>query len=324
MFEFDPSIDGPTPEHVRWTLVHDCPLRAGTDVSDPDQTERLLRALPHAGFHWKNGTLINDLVLLKSKSEQFQGFDAAKAVAPFGGFGHVDKCCRTCPANSMREIFWAGCFGIVSLPIEPDARARLTQVIDAPARTEFDDEAVPPRLSNRWFYVWRDLQSGDPMRISAGIQSLKAIVGSMWLESAVPWGPEAAGWIQLYAMLSNLGANPDLRITVSVHPAGFTSGRIWQVDPHCGQCKASWHDQKKKSCEICGHQGGRQPSRTRKRIGTRPFRPLEEFIPAEQIPAIIEQWRELFSKVKVRPQPTPLFSRFLATFSRWFRSGSRG
>ncbi len=325
MFEFDPSIDGPTPEHVRWTLVHNCPLRAGTDVSDPDQTERLLRTVRYISDFSQWRFVIDNLAITKNVAETYFAFDTSKAAAPFGGFDEINQCCQECPANGG-GAGWAGCFGTVALPTEPKSRARYMDFFDTPPMTPEGDEAVPRTVSNRWFFIWRELQSDDLSKRQAALRTLRIICAAIpdhYKELGLPVSV-ILGWRDLSGLFVALRHHPEMRVVLSAHPAGITSGRSWQVDPHCIQCKASWWNEKKQTCEICGHLGGRQPTRTRKRIGIRPFRPIEELVSAEEVPAVIDRLWAKYNEVKAESERQPLLSRVFSTLNSWLRSGRRG
>jgi hypothetical protein len=296
MFEFDPSIDGPTPEHVRWTLVHDCPLRAGTDVSNPDQTERLLRALPYVSR--ASGAIVDGLVLQDRLGGRIVAFDSVTALAPFGGADHVAQCCETCVANVEANLAfpkWAGCHGTVSLPVEGKWRELVMRYMDEPL-PEIAARLSEPRVTDRWFHIWAMHAQGGDSR-NAALGDLRIIASSLWRQPFMFREPtEMDDWLCLALALGIVTKHAELKIALSVHPGGVVSGRTWQVDPHCSRCKASWWNDRRKTCEKCGHDGGRQASRTRKRIGLRPFRPIEEFVPSDQLPAVIEQWRAKTTK----------------------------
>lgn len=317
MFEFDPSIDGPTPEHVRWTLVHNCPLRAGTDVSDPDQTERLLRALPHLSLARVSDTAVGSLVLRERVNGQFVAFDANQASVPFGGEEQIDRCCRDCPANVKgTKTMWSQCFGTVALPVDPVRRARLLNYFDNPPENERTERLARRVVENRWHKMWSSFQEGSSPVAS---DELLTIASDIWFHEEIVSASEKSTWMLFFLALFQTTNQPNLRMAISLHPAGVTYERTWQVDPHCIRCKATWRNERRQSCEMCGHQGGRQPSRTRKRIGTRPFRPIEDFVPADQVPAIIQEWSARWDKVNAAPNGESLLSRFLSTFSSWLR-----
>lgn len=282
MFEFDPSIDGPTPEHVRWTLVHDCPLRAGTDISNPDQTERLLRSVQLAGDAILNKTKVGSVILReRADTKEILAFDKAQSFAPFGGENAVQQCCHDCPVNIGRPKYPATCFGVAYLPVERERRDAVLRMVDEP---KFDSP-----VANRWHRAWIDWEN-SPTKLKFA-RDMVRILRREPKDRDLLTRQESRPWAIMQCAIALAMRLSEFRLNVSVHPAGVTRGRSWQVDPHCIRCKASWWDERKKTCKVCGNEGGRQSSRTRKRIGTRPFRPLSEFVSADQIPAIIQQWR---------------------------------
>lgn len=323
MFEFDPSIDGPTPEHVRWTLVHDCPLRAGTDISNPDQTERLLRALPYVSLAKTTDTMIGSLVINHADVAKVMAFDSKQVMAPFGDDEQVDRCCHGCPANVAKgnTDLWAHCFGTVALPVDPARRARLMEYLDKPPNNDRTKHLARLNVPNRWYQMWVNFQD-DPTKV--GQDELIPLIFDVWSHDDLLSESEKWSWALFFLALGRAVKQPNLRLAISLHPAGVTYDRVWQVDPHCIRCKASWPSERRQTCEMCGHQGGRQPSRTRKRIGTRPFRPIEDFVPADQIPAIIQEWSARWEKSSPTKEGQSLLGRFLATFSGWFRFGRGG
>jgi hypothetical protein len=93
----------------------------------------------------------------------------------------------------------------------------------------------------------------------------------------------------------------DLPLVVRAYPGGRCQGGRWTVDPHCSRCKASWHESRRQQCRVCGQVGGRVAQRVRKRMGTRPYRPLAEFLSAAEISAVVEQ----YPAVGARKEKTP-------------------
>lgn len=292
MFDFDPTVDGPTPEHVRWTIAHECPLRAGTDVNDPDQTERLLRGVSHAS--WPDDRLVNGLVIRERAGCGIVAFDAQRHLDPFGGVEVVARSCGNCVAN-VKSLFpsppWAACHGMVWLPTDPARRADLLAAIDAPANPDIATRMSQPSVPNRWYRMWAEFPGDDPDQQAARKHELALIARSAREAVTLAHGMEWESWMLFGLAMYKVAKVPELTCKIRVHPAGLVTARTWQVDPHCIRCKASWWNKKQKTCAMCGHEGGRQESRTRKRIGIRPFRPIEEFVPAEQVPRIVDAWR---------------------------------
>jgi hypothetical protein len=326
MFEFDPTIDGRTPEHVRWTIAHECPLRAGTDVNDPDQTERLLRGLPPIMNARDTNTIVGSLVLNEYSRNRIFAFDAERVAAPLGGFSEIDRCCHQCVANlpllgeGGRSRSWASCFGMVRLPIDPNERENLFASLDNPFSMIVSEDHPRSTTKHRWYRIVAGL-ADDSIDRAPIVKELGSAVMDVAMEFPFQFPQERVDWISMAMAISAVDNNSDLMISFSFHPAGLTTGRTWQVDPHCIRCKASWWDKKRTTCEMCGHEGGRQESRTRKRIGTRPFRPIEEFVPAEQVPAIIEQWRAKLNASNSPSQPVSLLGRIVGGLGRWFGRG---
>src|SRR4029079_19479951 len=106
-----------TPEFLIWAIEYSCPVRGLQDGTDPERTERQLRA----------ARAVSDAQHERRVFEGFgvqapNGFRIADALAVYGSTEAVELACGECSANALAEIdggALTGCYGIVPLPGAP-------------------------------------------------------------------------------------------------------------------------------------------------------------------------------------------------------------
>src|SRR5262245_14654978 len=106
-----------TPEFLVWAIEYTCPIRGSQDGSDPERTERQLRARRAVSEARRCGRVFEGLCV-----EPPNGFRVDEALAVYGGAKAVERACGECPANAMAEMeagALAGCYGIVAMPEDP-------------------------------------------------------------------------------------------------------------------------------------------------------------------------------------------------------------
>src|SRR5687768_8493377 len=111
-----------TPEFLVWALEYSCPIRESMDGSDPERTERQLRAARAVSDARREGRVFEGLCV-----DPPDGFWIEEALSIYGGLAATERACGNCPANAAAQIApasLAGCFGIVPLwPGERDIHA---------------------------------------------------------------------------------------------------------------------------------------------------------------------------------------------------------
>lgn len=245
---FDPAtpLDS-TPPFIRWTLALGCPLREASDHFDPDQTERLLRGVRCTSDALAEGRVRGGIALQRQKpGEEPRGFQIDTILEPLGGEEFVRQTCRDCAANAIgrgESGARAGCIGHL---IPPSGETELWLAL-----------ALHERPT-------RDVLNEQQERLTR--LSADEVIG-----------------LADYRLAIETSLATELPLVVRAFPGGRCEGRRWYVDAHCGRCKAGWPEARRQQCRVCGQVGGRQAERRRMRMGTRPYRPLREFLTAEQV-----------------------------------------
>jgi hypothetical protein len=250
---FDPTMPlQSTPAFVRWTLALGCPLRETTDYFDPDQTERLLRGARCTSDAIAAGRVQNGIALQKlSTNEEPRGFAIEAVLEPLGGAEVVRQTCGHCRANAIAQhdpSALAGCIGHL-LP--------------------------PPGETDLWLSLalherpTREVLIEQQERLAR--LSVDDVVG-----------------LTDYRLAIDTSLATELPLVVHAYPGGRCEGRRWYVEPHCGRCKSAWPEAPRQQCRVCGQVGGRQPERRRMRMGTRPYRPLREFLSESEIARLLQ------------------------------------
>jgi hypothetical protein len=246
---FDPATPlQSTPPFIRWTLALGCPLREASDFFDPDQTERLLRGVRCTSEALAEGR-VRDGVAWDSSCEEPRGFQIDIVLDALGGAALVQQSCANCPANAIACVeprALAGCVG---------------HLIPPPAETE----------------LWLSLALHE--------RPIANVLNEQWQRLTRLDREKVVGLVD-YVSAIETALSAEVQLIVNAYPGGRCEGRRWYVEAHCDRCKAAWPEARRQQCRVCGHVGGRQPERRRMRMGTRPYRPLREFLTAEQIRSI--------------------------------------
>jgi hypothetical protein len=246
---FDPTTPlQSTPPFVRWTLAVGCPLRELDDYFDPERTDRLLRGVRCYSDAVAEGRVMNGTVVQRGPiSSESLGFDIDGILTPLGGEAFVRGLCADCPANALERSEPTALAGCVGLLVPP---AEDTDLWSSLAMTE---RPAPDDLKTQ-----RERLTGQS---GLGIND--------------------------YLLAIDAALEHNLPLITRAFPGGRCEGRRWYVDAHCGRCKSTWPEAKRQQCRVCGQLGGRQEERRRMRIGTRPYRPLREFLTSEQIAQLV-------------------------------------
>jgi hypothetical protein len=250
-FRFDPATPlESTPPFVRWTLALGCPLRECDDYFDPDRTERLLRGVRSYSDAISQGRICNGIALHRGAADpDAVGFDVQAVLEPLGGEQFVRELCPGCPANALRRAEPTALAGCVGHLVPPSGEIELWLSIALHERPSQDE------LSTQREGL---LQLPD-----------EAVIG-----------------LSDYLPAIDAALQHGILLVVRACPGGRCEGRRWYIEPHCDRCKSAWPEAKRQQCRVCGQVGGRQPEQRRMRMGTRPYRPLREFLSAEQVRSI--------------------------------------
>jgi hypothetical protein len=252
-----------TPEFLAWALQLTCPLRGEQDGSDPERTERQLRAARAASDARRENRVFEGLAV-----DPPHGFRLNEALAIYGGESAVAAACRACPANCVSsptlrvghasELMYAGCYGLT--PVGQHVSIAVEQAIEHMGLASEVVNSFPPSTP-RWYALWIN----SPL----SMQQL-AVVGP--LIAAVGLSDLAAG------CATALSAN--LPLHVRLYPAGKVEGTWWRLVAHCPRCKGAWPGERSRQCRVCGYVGHPAPDKKRRVRGRRPYARLDHVLGA--------------------------------------------
>ncbi len=257
-----------TPPFLVWALEHACPLRNIDRWTEPERTERHLRAVVEVAKGVNERRVIDGVCLgaecLDESLPQvaWTGFAVDEALAMFGGRELVAATCGGCPANVLRESQPAAlgsCHGLLPLP-------------------QF--EAWTEDARQKWFRscATSPLQSG--MNFAAEIFAL--IAGQFYADAN---RAEVAHFVGAV----NCCEAENIPLHVRMFPAGRIEGRRWILPQTCLTCGAAW--QENEGCRWCSAKtpsGGELKRHTR---GIRPYLPLTKFLTGEEVEALVSKLR---------------------------------
>lgn len=262
-----------TPEFLLWAIEHRCPVRAQQDGSDPERTERQLRAARAASDARREGRVFEGLCI-----DPPEGFRLAEALAVYGGLHAAESACRNCPANALAELeapgqlteglaTLAGCYGLVPLPPDPQpVHAAIERGIEIAAPGEKFDTRP------RWYGLWL----ASPLWAELLFQTW------LILDASAIEDHHCQAVIQELKAGLNAAFNTDARLHVKLFPRGRVVDGKWELVPHCPRCKAEWINSSSRQCAVCRYAG--HPADDKKRLarGTRPYFPLDRLLGKEQ------------------------------------------
>jgi hypothetical protein len=258
-----------TPPFILWTLAHACSLRELSDIEDPAGTERLLRSARCVSDARSLGHVHGDVVVARNATVQRPlGFSIQSALEPHGGLEFIESQCANCPANAIESIepqALAGCVGYLVPPEDLEFYAFVSQQF--PSTPDTNRTSVHSHTA--WHQLWLKRQVNGEM-----LECHETIMQALAEHECYQQLP---GLFDYLAAL-NIARKTAQQLIVQSFPAGTCEGRRWFIPAHCGNCTAAWPDTRRTTCVVCSHQGGRQESRTRRRMGIRPYRLLSEFL----------------------------------------------
>jgi hypothetical protein len=274
-----PASTENTPAFVLWTIPRSCALRDWGQTEDPMATERWLRAVRATSDAQAEGRLWGDVVVAAAPAGlATQGFSVSAALAPLGGLSVVQQQCQACPANafvSYEPQALAGCVGFLVAPDDPAFHAEVDRILASWPESESSIPLTAPRWAGLW--IARRLGHTD-LPLHAAL-----------CEQLMPnWGATAIGLHDYHAAV-RVALSTGQTLHIQSFPPGSCEGRSWHVPAHCGRCVALWPDARRTRCAVCGQAGGRQASRTRRRMGERPYRVLYEFLTPTEIDQLLRE-----------------------------------
>jgi hypothetical protein len=269
-----------TPEFLIWALEYTCQIRGFQDGSDPERTERQLRAGRAVTDARSDGRVFEEFCV-----DPPNGFRIADALGIYAGLSVVERTCGACPANALKERGGlAGCFGLLALwRKSPDIHAVVERAIDEAGLTARYQQLFPP-TQPRWYGLW--IASPLGMEQQAFIVELLEAMDAIGLEQ--PALDELKRGLQA-ALPAGVSVHAKL------HPAGRVEATCWKLAPHCPRCRGPWGEPNSRRCAICSYFGHPAPNKKRRARGQRPYYPLDRLLGAQQAADLLVRY-EAFRK----------------------------
>jgi hypothetical protein len=254
-----------TPPFLLWAIEYSCPVRGFQNGSDPDHTERQLRAAMALSAARREGRVFEGYCI-----EEPLGFCIDEALAIYGGLELVERTCGACPANALTRIWpgeLAGCLRMFILPNEEEKFCqRVDEVIE---QAGLADEYA--RLFHSTRSRWHGFWISSPLSLDQ-VKFLVDLFGVNEMEGG--FGDQLA---ELHAGLCAARDN-QLPIHASLYPRGSVEGNWWRLAPHCPRCKGGWQESGRGRCNVCGYEGHPAQAKKRRARGRRPYLPLERLM----------------------------------------------
>jgi hypothetical protein len=284
-----------TPEFLVWALQYSCSVRAFEDGSEPERTERQLRAARALSDARREGRVFEGLAV-----DPPYGFDIERAMAVYGGLRLVEETCGVCAANALARAdcrSLAGCFGMFVLPA--DARLVHDQVDNAVQQliSKGEWEESFSRTTPRWHGLWM----GSPL----GARQQSAVVAVLAKLDVAD--AEFQRGLARFKLGLETALAARLPMHVTLYPAGCVEGGWWQLIPHCPRCRGAWPGEGRQRCGICSYEGQPAPPTKRRARGRRPYLKLDRLLGADRSAEFLTRY-EAFQKQQQSPDAiqTPL------------------
>jgi hypothetical protein len=267
-----------TPSFLVWAIGYQCPIRGFQDGSNPETTERHLRAANATSDARSEGQIFEGYAV-----QEPLGFRVEEALAIYGGLKKVEETCGACPANGTathRPGALAGCVGMFPLPAnECEFYDRIEASIE---KLDVADECSQlfPTTRPRWYGLWisTPLTANQAGLLADVFESLKTA-----LDSNESLQMLLAG---LYVARDN-----NLPFHATLYPRGTIENNWWRLVTHCPRCKADWKSFGRGLCGVCGYEGHPAPDKKRRARGRRPYLPLERLMGTQQAAEFLERYR---------------------------------
>lgn len=266
-----------TPEFVVWSLGFTCPVRATQDGSDPERTERQLRAARAVSDARRENRIVGQFCLAPP-----DGFRIEEALRVYGGLEAAEVTCSNCPANAFaiddsRSL--AGCYGVLPLPTnEKDFHEAVDAAIDREQLRDLVDVFV--RTKPAWYGLWVK----SPL-------AHEQLVGLQRILSSVAITPEMAK--PLHELMLGIAAaqRHGLPLHARLYPRGVVEGVWWRLARHCPICNAPWACETSTTCQVCSYSGHPAPDKKRRARGKRPYYPLSRLVDAATEKSLLKEYR---------------------------------
>ncbi|HEY2410593.1 MAG TPA: hypothetical protein VGI40_00040 [Pirellulaceae bacterium] len=272
------QLPASTPPFLLWAIGYQCPIRGFQDGSDPERTERQLRAAIATSEALRQGRVFEGYAV-----DEPLGFRIEEALALYGGIAKVEETCGACPANAMathRPEALAGCVGLFALP--PDDRGFCNRIEVSIEKLGLADECsrLFPSTRPRWYGFWiQSPLAADQVELLADIfGELKA-----YFDSDESMKARQAGL--------SVARDKKLPLHATLYPRGTIESNWWRLVVHCPRCKAEWKSVGRGLCEVCGYEGHPAPDKKRRARGRRPYLPLARLMGEQNSVAFLERYR---------------------------------
>ena len=267
-----------TPEFIRWAIERPCLLRDHENWQDPEPTERQLRVLHEYSQALTSGRVVDgvclhsDVLNGNTAQQSPMGFLEDEISDAYGGYELIRSACCDCPANVHKHVAprsLAGCFGSfesASISLRFD-RAEIDRALLASIRQAF------PRTTPIWYGLWID----SPLQVHQCELLIQLFEQSQFDKT-----------VQLFVQALRVSVDLSLPIHVTPVSSGRIEGKSWTISAHCSRCK---HEMPidARHCSSCGRTGGPVAPRCRNVRGSRPYRPLEEFLDEDGIESLLNR-----------------------------------
>jgi hypothetical protein len=249
-----------TPPFLLWAVGYKCPIRGFQDGSDPERTERQLRAALATSEARRAGRVFEGYAV-----DEPLGFRIGEALALYGGLAKVEETCGACPANAVamhQAGALAGCVGMLALPIHPfNFYEQIERTIDACGLAD-DYSRLFSTTRPRWFGFWMS----SPVTVEQ--TSFLAIV---FEKLKLDHDSDTC----MKSLLAGLCVARDrnLPLHARIYPRGAIVKSWWQLEAHCPRCTAECGIAAE-CCKVCDYEGRPAPQKKRRARGRRPYLPL--------------------------------------------------
>jgi hypothetical protein len=277
-----------TPEFLVWAIEYACPIRGFQDGSDPERTERQLRAARAVSDARREGRVFEGLCV-----DPPNGFRIDEGLAIYGGQAEVKQACGNCPANAIQQLnaaSLAGCYGIVPLPLDPSSVHTAVERGTEIAYPGIDWSGLFPVTTPRWYGLW----------LESPLEAEVLLALFLVLEASPIEDRNCRTAVNELLVGINVAFNAGCRLHVALYPRGHVAGPWWRLTPHCPRCKAEWLDARSQLCCACSYEGHPAPDRKRHARGIRPYFPLDRLLGAERSAEFLSRY-EAFRKQQGSP-----------------------
>jgi hypothetical protein len=267
-----------TPPFLLWAVGYQCPIRGFQDGSDPERTERQLRAAVATSEARREGRVFEGYGVAPPLA-----FRIEEALALYGGAEQVEETCRgCCPANAVamhQAGALAGCVGMFALPTAADDFHERVETAIVGAGLAEACSRYFPATRPRWHGLWMQASSSaEQVDLLANI--VDALNGAFEVGESLKM-LSAGLWV---------ARDRQLPFHTVFYPSGRVENGWWVLVGHCPKCKAEWKSMGTGRCETCNYEGHPAPDKKRRARGRRPYMPLERLMGAEKAAEFLKRY----------------------------------